>query len=341
MRGGTGVLTSEDTSPVHPVCGPGAACSHSPVAASHGWSGPAPRTMVGLGRVSGPHPRSGMAAYRCAGVSGARARAPPAPLPRPLLPHDARLPCGHGAAPDDPRWGKGGLQVPREPPRQVLIRVGALLERALQSAIHNTEGGYEVLVRARGGGGWSPSAAVSHRCAQAAALRGSWRSCSSRWLRSSHAKSLAGACGGGSRPPRSLPAGRIGLWRGAAPQRPRAPVRSRTPPSTWRLRSATRPPTGPCPLVGGGGPPRAPPGGSGARGAASGCSPRACAPGSLPGRRRKGTARDDGDAGEPLLPDAEPALHRRVAVSGPQRPAVGGRRGEVPGVDVGRGVGRA
>ena len=50
---------------------------------------------------------------------------------------------------------------------------------------------------------------------------------------------------------------------------------------------------------------------------------------------------DDGDAGEPLLPDAEPALHRRVAVSGPQRPAVGGRRGEVPGVDVGRGMGRA
>ena len=42
--------------------------------------------------------------------------------------------------------------MPREPPRQVLIRVGALLERALQSAIHNTEGGYEVLVRARGRG---------------------------------------------------------------------------------------------------------------------------------------------------------------------------------------------
>ena len=50
---------------------------------------------------------------------------------------------------------------------------------------------------------------------------------------------------------------------------------------------------------------------------------------------------DDDDAGEPLLPDAEPALHRRVAVSGPQRPAVGGRRGEVPGVDVGCGVGRS
>ena len=50
---------------------------------------------------------------------------------------------------------------------------------------------------------------------------------------------------------------------------------------------------------------------------------------------------DDGDAGEPLLPDAEPALHRRVAVSGPQRPAVGGRHGEVPGVDVGCCVGCA
>ena len=50
---------------------------------------------------------------------------------------------------------------------------------------------------------------------------------------------------------------------------------------------------------------------------------------------------DDGNAGEPLSTDAEPALHRRVAVSGPQRPAVGGRRGEVPGVDIGCGVGRA
>ena len=40
-----------------------------------------------------------------------------------------------------------------EPPRQVLVRVGALLWQALQSAIHDTEGGYEVLVRARGRGG--------------------------------------------------------------------------------------------------------------------------------------------------------------------------------------------
>ena len=37
----------------------------------------------------------------------------------------------------------------------------------------------------------------------------------------------------------------------------------------------------------------------------------------------------------------ETALHRHVAVSGPQRTAVGGRRGEVQGVDIGCGVGRA
>ena len=75
MRGGTGARMSEDTSPFHPVCGSGAACSHSFAAASDGWSGPAPRTMVGLGRVCGPHPSSGMAAYCCAGVSGARVAA--------------------------------------------------------------------------------------------------------------------------------------------------------------------------------------------------------------------------------------------------------------------------
>ena len=51
--------------------------------------------------------------------------------------------------------------------------------------------------------------------------------------------------------------------------------------------------------------------------------------------------REDGHAGEPLLSDAEPALHRRVAVPGPQRPVVGGQRGEVPGVDIGCGLGRA
>ena len=51
--------------------------------------------------------------------------------------------------------------------------------------------------------------------------------------------------------------------------------------------------------------------------------------------------REDGDAGELLLSGAEPALHRRVAVPGPHLLVVGGRRGEAPGVDIGRGVGRA
>ena len=50
---------------------------------------------------------------------------------------------------------------------------------------------------------------------------------------------------------------------------------------------------------------------------------------------------EDGDAGKPLLPEAEPELHRRVAVPGPQRPVDSCCRGKVPGVDVGRGVGRA
>ena len=43
--------------------------------------------------------------------------------------------------------------MPRETPWQVPVRVGVLLWRALQSAIHDTEGGYEVLARARGRGG--------------------------------------------------------------------------------------------------------------------------------------------------------------------------------------------
>ena len=51
--------------------------------------------------------------------------------------------------------------------------------------------------------------------------------------------------------------------------------------------------------------------------------------------------REDGGAGELLLSDAQPALHRRVAVPGPQRSVVSGCRGEVSGVDKGRGVGRA
>ena len=52
-------------------------------------------------------------------------------------------------------------------------------------------------------------------------------------------------------------------------------------------------------------------------------------------------AAKDGDARGLLGPHAEPPLQRRVAVSGPQRPVVGGHRGELRGMDLGRGVGRA
>ena len=110
MRGGTGVLTSEEPSPVHPVCGPGAACSQSPrrrvprVVRSrpvdHGGSRPGVRPPS-LERDGGVSLRRGL--------RGARGGAPPAPVARPLLTHYACLPRGHGAAPDYPRWEEGVL----------------------------------------------------------------------------------------------------------------------------------------------------------------------------------------------------------------------------------------
>ena len=71
---------SEDTSPLDPTCGSGAASSHPSAAASHRWSGPASGIMVGRGRVCGPHPPSGMAAYCCAGAPGARVAAHHGPI---------------------------------------------------------------------------------------------------------------------------------------------------------------------------------------------------------------------------------------------------------------------
>ena len=154
MRGGTGARMSEETSPFHPVCGPGAGCSHSFIRrvplvvrarpADHGGPRPGVRPP--------PFEQDGSVSLR-RGLRGARRGAPPVPLERPLLAHSACLLRGHGAAPDDPRWEEGVLQVLREIFRQVTVRVGVLLWRTLQSAIHDTEGGYEVLARARGRGG--------------------------------------------------------------------------------------------------------------------------------------------------------------------------------------------
>ena len=182
---------SEDPSSPPTVWGFGAARSLSVAAASHGRSGPAPRIIVGRGRVCGPHPSNWTLAYCGAGPPWrARFCAPTAPLTRPLHAHNVGLPCGHGIASDDPRREEHAPQVLRETPRHVPVRLGVLLRGTLQGAVHDAEGGHQVPTRARGrGGGSRPSAAVSHRCTRAAALWGSRRSCSSRWLRSSHTKS--------------------------------------------------------------------------------------------------------------------------------------------------------
>ena len=125
-----------------------------PLAAIPPWSGPAPRITVGLGRVSGRHPSSGMAVYRCAGIPGARvaahhqiqSRAHSSPTMRASHAVMEPRPMIHGGK-------RASCRCFENPPWQVLVRVGAFLWRTLQSAIHDTEGGYKVLVRARGRGG--------------------------------------------------------------------------------------------------------------------------------------------------------------------------------------------
>ena len=141
----------------------------------------------------------------------------------------------------------------------------------------------------------------------------------------------AGACGGGNCPQRSLLAGRSGLWRGAAP--PRSSGTSPEQKTSVHVAPAERHEATHRALSPGG------------RWRAASCTAwrywgqRSCewahptcmctGVSSGPPHRKHGCGRT-----------ATP-LHRRVAVSGPQHPAVGGRRGEVPGVDIGCGVGPA
>ena len=56
-RGGRGARRSEDTSPLPPAWGSGAACSHSVAAAPHGRSGPALQIPVGWAGCVAPIPR--------------------------------------------------------------------------------------------------------------------------------------------------------------------------------------------------------------------------------------------------------------------------------------------
>ena len=170
-------------SPVHPVCGPGAACSHSFVAASQGWSGPAPRINVGLGRVCGPHPSSGMAAYRCPGVSGARVAAHHWPHSRT---HSApTMRASHVVMEPRPmiHGGKGAsCRCLEKPPGRSRYGWGSSCGGHSRVPFMTRREATKSLPGRGGGGGQLPSAAVSHQCTRAAALRGWRRSCSSRWL---------------------------------------------------------------------------------------------------------------------------------------------------------------
>ena len=135
---------SEDTSPAHPAWGSRAACSHSVAAVSEGRSGPAAQIIVGRGRVCSPQQDGGV--LRCGSPWRTRGAAPRAPLTCPPRAHNVGLPRGHRVASDAPRRGESALQVLREAPRQVPIRMGVLL----QGTAHAAEGGHEVPARARG-----------------------------------------------------------------------------------------------------------------------------------------------------------------------------------------------
>ena len=178
MRGGMGAQMSKDTSPFHPVCGPGAACSHSFAAASHGWSGPEPRIMVGRGWVCGPHSSSGMAAYRCAGVSGAPVAAHHRPHSR--VHSSPTIRASHAVMEPRPKIHGGKRASCRcfeKPPGRSRYGWGSSCGGHSRVPFTARREATKSLPGRRGGGGQLPSAAVSHQCTWAAALRGSWRSC--------------------------------------------------------------------------------------------------------------------------------------------------------------------
>ena len=172
---------SKDTSPLHPACGSRAACSHSFAPASHRWSGPAPRIMVGRSWVCGPHPSSGVAAYHCAGVSGARVAAHHRPRSRThSLP---TIRASHAVMEPRPmihRGKRASCRCFENPPGRSRYGWGSSCGGHSRVPFTTQRGATKSLPGRGGGGGQLPSASVSHRCTRAAALRGSRRSCSSR-----------------------------------------------------------------------------------------------------------------------------------------------------------------
>ena len=164
------------------ACGFGAAGSHFSAAASHGWSGPAPRIMDGRGRVCCPHPSSWMSAYCCVGASSAHVAAHHRPHSRA---HSApTIRASHAGMEPRPRIHGGKRASCRcfeKPPGR--SRYGWGFSCARQSRVPFAtwrEPQNPCRGAGEGGGGQLPSVPVSHRCNRAAALRGPGRSCSSR-----------------------------------------------------------------------------------------------------------------------------------------------------------------
>ena len=138
-----------------------------------------------LAGCAAPNPRAGRRRTTARGFRRTRGGAQLAPSAGPLRAHNVGVPRGHrvAAGREHPAGdsrnphagpGKGGGPPVGDTPG-CRPRCGGRPRGPCQGAGE--------------GGGQFPSAAVSHRCTRAAALWGARRSCSSRWLWSSHTKS--------------------------------------------------------------------------------------------------------------------------------------------------------
>ena len=257
----------------------------------------------------------------------------PAPHVRPLRAHDVCILRGHGVASDDTRWEERASELLPETPGKVPVGLGIFLGGTLQSVVHQPEEGHKIPAVARGREGTvalrpsEPSVHLRRRAAGCAeevlvlVVAGLPR----KVPQPRHV--LEGLVHGG--PPRRAVAGNRESCASAAS---RASPEQKTsihsaPAERQEATQSALSPAGRC--------------------RASSSTVRRdwghvhVYQGLFPAPAEDSGLWEDWDAREPLLAGAEPALHQRVAVSGPQRPVVGGRRGEVPGVDVGRGVGRA
>ena len=260
MRGGMGARMSEDTSPLDHVCGSGAACSHSLAAGHTGGRGPPRGSWLAAAGCAAPTPRAGWRRTSVRGTSSPTIRASHAVMePRLMIHRGKRASCRcFEKPPCRSRYGFGSSCGGHS-------RVPFTTRREAQKSLPGRGGGGGAAALCRGETSVHPG-----RCAWG--LREELLQPVIAPMRNSP----SGACGGGNRPPRSLAAGQSGLWLGAAPLPPRAPAQGRRRLSMRRPRSATRPRIDPCPRAGGGRPPLALPGGSGARGAVSGRTQRVC-----------------------------------------------------------------